>query len=110
MLTKVSWFRSYILADMRCLFLLQTFKERLVEVIDQAQHFAALGTGGGSGSASGDSAQTFREGLDGTERERAYTSIFSRRVLLNVCSIVFALAQESAKRTKLWYEGIEKAR
>ena len=39
-----------------------------MEVIDQAQHFAALGPSGGTGS-SGNTAQTFREGLDGTERE-----------------------------------------
>lgn len=47
---------------------LQTFRNRLVEVIDQAQHFAALGPIGAGGS-SGDTAQAFREGLDGTERE-----------------------------------------
>ena len=49
-------------------FTMQTFKERLVEVIDQAQHFGALGaasTGGGGG----DPTQSFREGLDVTERE-----------------------------------------
>jgi GINS complex subunit 3 len=46
----------------------QTFRQRLVEVIDQAQHFAALGPAGGGGST-GDSTQSFREGLDGTERE-----------------------------------------
>jgi len=44
----------------------QTFRRRLVEVVDQAQHFAALGPAGGT---TGDLAQTFREGLDGTERE-----------------------------------------
>lgn len=49
--------------------LTKTFRARLVEVIDQAQHFAALGPAGG-GSASGDSAQAFREGLDATERDR----------------------------------------
>lgn len=47
----------------------QTFRGRLTEVIDQAQHFAALGPAGGGGSSS-DVTQTFREGLDGTERER----------------------------------------
>lgn len=46
----------------------KTFRARLVEVIDQAQHFAALGPVGAGGS-SGDSAQAFREGLDSTERE-----------------------------------------
>lgn len=70
--------------------LTKTFKARLVEAIDQAQHFAALGQGGGAGS--GDAAQSFREGLDTTERE------------------LFALAQESAKRTKRWYDDSDKAR
>lgn len=49
----------------------QAFKKRLTEVIDQAQHFAALGSSGAGGST-GDSAQSFREGLDGTEREREH--------------------------------------
>ncbi|KAG1715943.1 hypothetical protein ID866_1232 [Astraeus odoratus] len=71
--------------------LTKTFRGRLTEVIDQAQHFAALGASGGGGSA-GDSSQMFREGLDGTERE------------------LFALAQESAKRTKRWYESNDRAR
>lgn len=48
--------------------LFKTFCARLVEVIDQAQHFAALGPAGAGGS-SGDAAQAFREGLDTTERE-----------------------------------------
>ncbi|KAJ7095194.1 hypothetical protein B0H15DRAFT_828465 [Mycena belliarum] len=68
-----------------------TFRKRLVEVIDQAQHFAALGPAGGVGP-SGDSAQSFREGLDATERE------------------LFALAQEGSKRMKRWYEESDKAR
>jgi len=71
--------------------LTKTFRHRLVEVIDQAQHFAALGPAGGGGPT-GDSTQAFREGLDGTERE------------------LFALAQESAKRTKRWYEESDKGR
>ncbi|EIM88506.1 uncharacterized protein STEHIDRAFT_167783 [Stereum hirsutum FP-91666 SS1] len=70
--------------------LTKAFHSRLVEVIDQAQHFGALGPAGGSGQ-SGDSAQSFREGLDATERE------------------MFALAQESAKRTKRWYETSDRA-
>ncbi|KAK7049692.1 DNA replication protein [Paramarasmius palmivorus] len=69
-----------------------TFKGRLVEVIDQAQHFAALGPVGGGGGPTGDSAQAFREGLDATERE------------------LFILAQESAKRMKKWYEESDKAK
>ncbi|KAF8219976.1 GINS complex, Psf3 component [Tricholoma matsutake] len=71
--------------------LTKTFRARLVEVIDQAQHFAALGPVGG-GSASGDSAQAFREGLDATERD------------------LFILAQESAKRTKKWYDDSDRPR
>ncbi|KAJ7368082.1 hypothetical protein DFH08DRAFT_1070854 [Mycena albidolilacea] len=71
--------------------LTNTFRKRLYEVIDQAQHFAALGPAGGVGPA-GDSAQSFREGLDGTERE------------------LFALAQEGSKRMKRWYEEGEKVR
>jgi hypothetical protein len=42
-----------------------------VEVIDQAQHFAALGPAGGGGQ-SGDTALMFREGLEVTEREREF--------------------------------------
>jgi len=71
--------------------LTQTFRGRLTEVIDQAQHFAALGPAGGGG-ASSDVTQSFREGLDGTERE------------------LFLLAQESVRQTKRWYEGGDKAR
>jgi hypothetical protein len=48
---------------------LQAFRNRLLEVIDQAQHFGALGQAGGSGGASGNTAQAFREGLDTAERE-----------------------------------------
>jgi len=69
--------------------LAKTFRQRLREVIDQAQHFAALGQSGGR---SNDSTQAFREGLDATERE------------------LFGLAQESAKRTKRWYESGDKGR
>lgn len=48
----------------------KAFKGRLLEVIDQAQHFAALGQAGTGGSLLGNSAQSFREGLDITERDR----------------------------------------
>ncbi|KDQ64683.1 hypothetical protein JAAARDRAFT_28318 [Jaapia argillacea MUCL 33604] len=71
--------------------LTKTFRDRLLEVIDQAQHFAALGSGGGVRSTA-DVTQMFREGLDSTERE------------------LFILAQESAKRTKKWYETSERGR
>lgn len=49
--------------------IIQTFSQRLGEIIDQAQHFATLGPVGGGAGASADSAQGFREGLDATERE-----------------------------------------
>jgi len=71
--------------------LTKTFRDRLAEVIDQAQHFAALGPAGGGGQ-SGDSALVFREGLEVTERE------------------LFSLAQESAKKTKQWYESTDRLR
>ncbi|KII95381.1 hypothetical protein PLICRDRAFT_34229 [Plicaturopsis crispa FD-325 SS-3] len=71
--------------------LTKAFRDRLIEVIDQAQHFAALGPS--SSSSTGlDSAQQFREGLDTTERE------------------LFAMAQESSKRTKVWYEATDKGK
>jgi GINS complex subunit 3 len=45
------------------------FRNRLVEIIDQAQHFAALGPAmTGAGGQSGDAALMFREGLEVTER------------------------------------------
>ncbi|KAK2463144.1 hypothetical protein APHAL10511_004799 [Amanita phalloides] len=62
----------------------ETFKARLTEVIDQAQHFANLGPSVGG---SKNSAQAFREGLDITERE------------------LFTLARDGTKATKLWYDG-----
>ncbi|KAI6105729.1 hypothetical protein F5141DRAFT_1189513 [Pisolithus sp. B1] len=68
--------------------LTKAFRGRLTEVIDQAQHFATLGVAG----SAVDAAQSFREGLDGTERE------------------LFALAQESSKRTKRWYENHDRTR
>lgn len=87
---------SEVLTKVHCLHMLcdivncrfvQAFKGRLLEVIDQAQHFAALGPAGGGGPST-DTAQSFREGR----------------------SVVFALAQESAKRMKRWHEGNDKAR
>ncbi|KAF8665751.1 hypothetical protein AX16_000199 [Volvariella volvacea WC 439] len=71
--------------------LVNTFRHRLGEVIDQAQHFAVLGASGAAGSF-GDTAQIFREGLDITERE------------------LFTLAQESTAMTKRWYEGSDRTR
>lgn len=52
---------------------LQTFRARLPEIIDQAQHFASLQASTGAGSRGGDaSVASFREGMDGTERECGY--------------------------------------
>ncbi|KAI0787106.1 hypothetical protein BC629DRAFT_1714841 [Irpex lacteus] len=59
--------------------LVKTFRARLPEVIDQAQHFASINAAGGGA------------GLDGTERE------------------LFALAQESARRTQKWYTTVKGA-
>ncbi|KAG1724384.1 uncharacterized protein EDB91DRAFT_1170963 [Suillus paluster] len=71
--------------------LTKAFKGWLLEMVEQVQHFAALDPAGGGGPSS-DTAQSFREGHDGTERE------------------LFALAQESTKRMKRWHEGNDKAR
>lgn len=62
----------------------QTFRGRLTEVIDQAQHFAALGPAGGGGTSS-DVTQSFREGLDGTERERE-AEVFDSYHIALMCS------------------------
>lgn len=45
---------------------MQTFKNRVVDVMDQAQHF---GGSGAVSSSSGEEGHEFREGLDATERE-----------------------------------------
>ncbi|TCD70497.1 DNA replication protein [Steccherinum ochraceum] len=71
--------------------LVKTFRARLTEVVDQAQHFASIGASTGGGS-SGDQGMAFREGLDGTERE------------------LFALAQWSVKLMKKWHESTETSR
>lgn len=85
-------------------------------MIDQAQHFAALGPSGAGGST-GDTAQSFREGLDGTEREcefgpfccYVYTARVDAKPRADLYT-VFALAQESAKRTKRWYDDSDRSR
>ncbi|KAL4241356.1 DNA replication complex GINS protein PSF3 [Abortiporus biennis] len=70
--------------------LVKTFRSRLSEVIDQAQHFASINAA--TSAAGGDGSIGFREGLDGTERE------------------LFALAQESTRMMKKWYETSENPR
>lgn len=87
----------------------QTFKARLVEVIDQAQHFAALGPSSGAG-ASGDMTAMFREGLDATERECEWCNPDVACDADNPMCPVFALAQASAKQTKKWYETSDRGR
>jgi len=76
--------------DLMSALLARTFRQRLLEVVDQAQHFAALGHA--SGGHMNDATQSFREGLDATERE------------------LFGLVQESSRRTKRWYESGDKGR
>ncbi|KAI0723463.1 GINS complex, Psf3 component [Earliella scabrosa] len=73
--------------------LTETFRARLPEVIDQAQHFASLhGTAGGASRGGDATIAAFREGMDGTERE------------------LFQLAQDSARKTKGWYETSDRGR
>jgi len=67
-----------------------TFKGRLPDIMDQAQHFTGKASAATSG---GDHASAeFRAGLEASERE------------------VFTLAQESARQVKAWYESSDKAR
>lgn len=69
----------------------QTFKGRLPDLMDQAQHFT--GTASAAARTSGDDAGAeFRSGLDATERE------------------LFVMAQESARQVKAWYESSDKSR
>lgn len=69
LLTKANFDVPFTIREVSVILFLQTFRNRLAEVIDQAQHFAALGPAGGGGQ-SADSALAFREGLEVTERER----------------------------------------
>lgn len=71
----------------------------------------------GAGGQSGDAALMFREGLEVTERERGFSN-FTLFVLRggradigsNRKKKVFVLAQESAKKTKQWYESTDRSR
>ncbi|KAM6495127.1 hypothetical protein JOM56_009750 [Amanita muscaria] len=60
------------------------FTTRLMEVVDQAYHFA---NGSMTGVSAAGTPQAFREGLDNTERE------------------LFLLARNSEKASKEWYDG-----
>lgn len=51
----------------------QTFHLRLVDVMDQAQHFGGSANSVGGSSRYGDTGAEFREGLEATERERKST-------------------------------------
>ena len=51
------------------IFAVQTFHERLVNVMDQAQHFGGSANFMGASSRYGDVGAEFREGLEATERE-----------------------------------------
>lgn len=63
----------------------EAFTARLMEVVDQAYHFANVGSMTGVSTAG--TPQAFREGLDNTERE------------------LFLLARNSEKASKEWYDG-----
>ena len=75
MMANVSFRHKYCILATN---LSQAFKKRVVELVDQAQHFAALGAGGSGGSSSDGSTQTFRQGLDITERESKLLAPFPR--------------------------------
>ena len=81
---------------------LQTFLSRLPEVVDQAQHFASITTAT-AGAGAADPSGAFREGLDGTERERAYSNVISWDCDILTAGVVFTLAQMSVQSTKKWY-------
>ncbi|KIJ56636.1 hypothetical protein M422DRAFT_22788 [Sphaerobolus stellatus SS14] len=72
--------------------LMKTFQQRLVDLMDQAQHFGGTASSMGSGGRSGDPSAEFREGLEAKERE------------------LFTLAQDSTMRTKQWLESSDKRR
>lgn len=65
----------------------QTFKARLPSVIDQAQHFASINAASGGGGT--DASMTFREGLDGTERECGYRPFIYDVYSHHECSVQF---------------------
>lgn len=56
---------------------LETFHQRLVDVMDQAQHFGGSANSVGASSRYGDIGAEFREGLEATERERKSTHYVS---------------------------------
>ncbi|KAF8339179.1 GINS complex, Psf3 component [Cantharellus anzutake] len=75
---------------------LWAFRERLVEIVDQAQHFGfASVTAGSAAGRSGEptgNAKEFREGLESAERE------------------IFLLIQQTAQQTKVWLDSSDKRR
>ncbi|KIO32874.1 hypothetical protein M407DRAFT_96542 [Tulasnella calospora MUT 4182] len=72
--------------------LINAFKLRLIDLMDQASHFGGAASSIGSSGETGEGGGEFREGLDATERE------------------LFTLAQGSVQRTKEWYETSSKLR
>jgi len=113
MLMKVCTTHSHSQAVRPDLLFHQTFQQRLVDVMDQAQHFGGSANMMGSGSRSGDPGAEFREGLEARERERQSYSIHGIRTHSadppNPPK-VFTIAQESTTRTKQWYESTDKRR
>ncbi|CAG7848247.1 SubName: Full=Uncharacterized protein {ECO:0000313/EMBL:CCA67002.1} [Serendipita indica DSM 11827] len=90
----------------------QTFKGRLPDLMDQAQHFT--GTASAAARTSGDDAGAeFRSGLDATERERENVDPYGHLEGTDGCHLrcsVFVMAQESARQVKAWYESSDKSR
>jgi hypothetical protein len=72
----------------------QAFDARIGDIYDQAVYFGAgSGTRGGQGS---DASEEFRQGLEGTERQRMYNVIepLSRKLTRRVqCSLLFRRVQ-----------------
>lgn len=48
----------------------QTFKARMIDLMDQAQHFGGAATSVGVGNDGENGGGDFREGFEATERER----------------------------------------
>ena len=102
-----------------------TFRFRLPEIQDQAHHAASVTSHAQAGLGGGGE---FREGMEGEERECEYQLSFdqlrqtscqgmqcmdascartdsSSMCLIRLPHKVFAIAQESARRMKHWYDG-----
>lgn len=82
---------------------LQAFRARTIEIVNQAQHFGYRSGIDGGGSAGSE----FREGLESTERDRAYI-VFKVSRLISSTWIVFLLVQRSAQRAQAWAEATDR--